>query len=256
MAAERKHWVGGNWKCNGTKASVGALVEMLNGAAGAIPESTEVVVAPAALHIAGVVDTLDKAYGVACQNIGTSAAQGAFTGDLCADQVADFGLGWVLAGHSERRSLSGESDADVATKTANALAAGLKVALCIGETLAEREADATMSVLFRQLDAVKAAVSDGAAWAEHLVIAYEPVWAIGTGVVASPEQAQQVHADLRAQWLEPNFGADVATSVRIVYGGSVKGGNCESLIALPDVDGFLVGGAALKEDFLNIIKSA
>ena len=254
--AQRKHWVGGNWKCNGTKASVTALVSMLNGAAGDVPETTEVVVAPTALHIPMVLDSLDKAYGVAAQNIGTSAVQGAFTGDLVAEQIADFGLGWVLAGHSERRTLSGETDADVASKTTNALAAGLKVALCIGESLAEREAGTTMEVLLRQLDAVKAVLSDGAVWVDSIVIAYEPVWAIGTGVTASPEQAQQVHADLRAQWLEPNFGADVASGVRIVYGGSVKGANCEALIANADIDGFLVGGAALKDDFLNIIKSA
>ena len=253
--ASRQIWIGGNWKCNGTQAKVKDLVDMLNGAADQVPEGCEVVVSPVALHIPIVQSELNARYAVACQNIGKSSKQGAFTGDICADQIVDFGLRWTLVGHSERRSLSGETDEDVAAKVRVALDAGVKAVLCIGEQLAEREANETEAVIFRQLDAVKAVVPDEAEWA-NIVIAYEPVWAIGTGVVATPEQAQEAHAAIREKWLADKVGETAAASTRIVYGGSVKGANCEALIALPDVDGFLVGGASLKDDFLNIIASA
>lgn len=180
-------------------------------------------------------------------------AEGAYTGEVSAGMLNDFGCSHVLVGHSERRNLFGEGDAVVAAKFAAAQAAGLIPVLCIGETLAEREAGATFEVVARQLSAVIDRVGIAAMGAA--VLAYEPVWAIGTGVTASPAQAQEVHAAIRAQLA----GADVAVAegVCILYGGSVKPGNAKELFAQADIDGGLIGGAALvADDFLAICQAA
>ena len=160
---------------------------------------------------------------------------------------------WALTGHSERRTLFHETDQEVADKTKCALANNLKVVACIGESLAEREAEDTMKVVSRQMQALVDTVP-AELWC-NIVIAYEPVWAIGTGKVATPAQAQEVHAFLRT-WVCKAISEEVADSLRIIYGGSVKGSNCEELIQLPDVDGFLVGGAALKPEFSTIVACA
>lgn len=167
--------------------------------------------------------------------------------------AADFGLKWTLTGHSERRAYYGETDAIVAEKTKRALDHGLNVIFCIGETLEQRNADQTLDVLTRQTQALASLLSEPE-W-DRVVIAYEPVWAIGTGVVASPAQAQDAHKSLR-HWIANTVSGDVAQKVRIIYGGSVNGANCAELIALHDVDGFLVGGASLKPEFVTIIESA
>ncbi len=171
--------------------------------------------------------------------------QGAYTGEVSAAMLADFSCSWVLVGHSERRSIHGESDQLVADKAQAALAAGLTPVVCVGETLEQNEAGTTDEVIARQLAPVLAL---GAAALEKIVIAYEPVWAIGTGRTATPEQAQQVHAAIRAR-----LDGSVAAKVRILYGGSVKAANAASLFTMPDIDGALVGGAALMvEEFLRI----
>ena len=211
----------------------------------------EVICAPPALYIDSVLSSLDKRYGVAAQNAWVSGP-GAFTGEVAAEQLVDMGLAWVILGHSERRALCGESDDVVGRKTAHALAAGLKVILCVGETLAQREKGVTMSVITAQLGAVASAVKD---WSS-IVIAYEPVWAIGTGKVATPDQAQEVHAAIRS-WLSANVSPETALHMRIQYGGSVNAGNANDLAKLEDIDGFLVGGASLKgADFVAICNSA
>jgi len=169
---------------------------------------------------------------------------------MSADVLADMGIKWVILGHSERRSLYGESSEIVAKKTKYALEKGLNVILCIGEKLDEREAGTTNTVLKGQLDPCKDSVKD---W-NKVVIAYEPVWAIGTGKVATPEQAQDSHAYVRS-WLRDNVSEDVSKATRIIYGGSVTEANCGDLINQNDVDGFLVGGASLKAAFSDIIKS-
>jgi triosephosphate isomerase len=167
--------------------------------------------------------------------------------------LKDFGVEWVIIGHSERRALYGDSDAICAEKVAAALKAGMSVIPCIGETLEERENGSMTDVLTRQLKAMGDVVQG--AW-DRVVLAYEPVWAIGTGVTASPEQAQEVHAMLRS-WLAGVYGKEVADKLRIIYGGSVKPSNAVSLIAKPDIDGFLVGGASLKsKDFGPIVDAA
>lgn len=167
--------------------------------------------------------------------------------------LIDLGVKWVILGHSERRHIIKESDDLIAEKTKYAISKGLPVIYCIGEQLEEREAGNTLNVCARQMDALKSKLSKED-WG-NVVIAYEPVWAIGTGKVATPEQAQEVHASVRS-WVEKNIGSDTAAMIRIIYGGSVNAGNCKELAKKEDIDGFLVGGASLKPEFVDIIKSA
>ncbi len=178
---------------------------------------------------------------------------GAYTGEVSAELLKDFGVKWTLTGHSERRvgfGAPGESSELVGRKTIAAIRGGLKVIACIGEQLVERESGATMAVCASQLSAI-AALLTVADW-EKVVIAYEPVWAIGTGKVATPEQAEETHLAIR-QWIAANVSPAVAQAVRIIYGGSVKGSNCKSLISCPNIDGFLVGGASLLPEFADIM---
>jgi triosephosphate isomerase len=238
-----------------TKAVAMAQVAVLNGM-GELPAAAEVVVAPSALHVESVRAALRPEVGVALQDVHSAPKLGAYTGSHSVEQAVELGLGWALAGHSERRTIWHETDAEVAAKTKALLAAGLQCVVCIGETLAEREAGKTMEVCVRQLQAVAdGALAEPAAWA-RVVLAYEPVWAIGTGKVATKEQAQEVHAQLRA-WVAAykGAGAEAAKALRIVYGGSVTAASAPSLIAEADIDGFLVGGASLKPEFVAIVQS-
>jgi triosephosphate isomerase len=214
-------------------------------------ENMEVVCAPPTLYLDQVLGSLDPRYGVAAQNAWVGGP-GAFTGEVCAEQLRDVGLKWVILGHSERRALCGESNEVVGRKTAYALAAGLKVILCVGETLAEREQNITFKIITQQLGAVASVVTD---WTT-VVIAYEPVWAIGTGKVATTEQAQEVHAFIRGL-LVKLFGDAVAQKVRILYGGSMKPANAPELLAQKDIDGGLIGGASLEaRSFVELVTAA
>ncbi|PRW33625.1 Triosephosphate cytosolic [Chlorella sorokiniana] len=246
----RKFFVGGNWKANGTLKSNEELVKVLNAAEVPGTDVVEVVVAPAAVHIPAVQAALRKDFSVAAQNCWTGKG-GAFTGELPAEMLKDLGLPWVILGHSERRHILKESDEMIADKVAYALSQGLGVIYCIGEKLEEREAGNTMAVNARQMKALADKISD---WSK-IVVAYEPVWAIGTGKVATPEQAQEVHDEVR-KWLAANVSPKAAAATRIIYGGSVTAANCGDLATRPDIDGFLVGGASLKPEFVDIIKAA
>lgn len=251
-SGSRTFFVGGNWKCNGTLGSVDKLVDALNSAS--IPSNVEVVIAPTSLHIARAQQKLqNKGIEISAQNAWVKG-NGAYTGEISADMLADFGLKWVILGHSERRSLCHESSQVVAEKTVYCLKQGVKVIVCIGETLEQREAGDTSKVVTEQLGEVaKSLGSDASQW-KQIVVAYEPVWAIGTGKVATADQAQEVHQTLRS-WLSSKTSSEIAQSTRIIYGGSVSAKNCTELASLPDVDGFLVGGASLKPEFADIIKS-
>jgi len=187
------------------------------------------------------------------QDIAFKTGYGAYTGEISADMLADFGIKWTLTGHSERRvgfGFPGETSEVVGIKTKNAISKGLSVMACIGEQLADRQNGTTMKVCAEQLEAIKKALTLED-W-KKVVIAYEPVWAIGTGVTASPEQAQETHADIR-KWLSANVSPAVAAETRIIYGGSATPQNCDELYKQPDINGFLVGGASLKPDFVKII---
>lgn len=214
------------------------------------PPPTEVVVAPTFLHIDYVRSLLrNPSIEVSAQNA-LPYKNGAYTGEVSAEQIKDAGLNWTILGHSERRQLFHTDDAAVGKQITLALGVGLKVIACVGETLEERKANQTMDVIQRQMAAIKAAV--GTQWSS-IVIAYEPVWAIGTGVTASPQQAQEVHANVR-QWFTQQVSSQVASSIRIIYGGSVKGSNADELAKQRDIDGFLVGGAALiADEFIAIV---
>jgi len=248
MTGNRKFFVGGNWKMNGDKKSINKIVDFLK--QGPLSDATEIVVAPPACYIQFSRENLPPRVDVAAQNC-YKADSGAFTGEISPSMIKNLGGTWVITGHSERRHIFGESDEFIAEKTRFALDNGLQVIPCIGEQLEEREAGKTMEVVSRQLKAIAAQVSD---WSK-VVLAYEPVWAIGTGKTATPEQAQEVHKEIRA-WLTSNVSSDVAQTTRIIYGGSVKGSNAKELAAKPDIDGFLVGGASLKQEFVEIINSS
>jgi triosephosphate isomerase len=211
--------------------------------------NTEVVISPPALYLLLTREHLRKGIEVAAQNV-FDKPNGAFTGEISAEQLQDSGITWTLIGHSERRSILHESDEFIANKTKTALDRGVGVILCCGETLEQRESNKTMDVVLSQLKAVSDQVKD---WSK-IVVAYEPVWAIGTGKVASTEQAQEVHAGIR-QWIEKELGKDAAEKTRIIYGGSVSEKNCKDLAKEKDIDGFLVGGASLKPAFVDIINA-
>jgi len=247
----RRYLVGGNWKCNGTAAFAKSFPETVLNSLKFNTEKVEVVVAPSSIHIGHVAATLgaQSIVQLSAQNC-SQHGNGAYTGENSPQMLKDFGLNWVILGHSERRHVFGESDEVVGLKVKNALANDMSVMACIGEKLDEREAGRTAEVNARQLAAIREHVED---WSK-VVVAYEPVWAIGTGVVASPQQAQEAHADVRA-WLAKNVSAEAAAETRILYGGSVTDKNAAELIGAPDIDGFLVGGASLKDAFIDIVKA-
>ncbi|CAJ1968877.1 unnamed protein product [Sphenostylis stenocarpa] len=248
MAGSGKFFVGGNWKCNGTKDSLSKLVSDLNSAT--LEPDVDVVVAPPFVYIDQVKNSITDRIEISAQNSWVGKG-GAFTGEISVEQLKDLGCKWVILGHSERRHIIGENDEFIGKKAAYALSEGLGVIACIGELLQEREAGKTFDVCFQQLKAFADAVSS---W-DNIVIAYEPVWVIGTGKVATPEQAQEVHAAVR-DWLKKNFSVEVASKTRIIYGGSVNASNSAELAKKEDIDGFLVGGASLKgPEFATIINS-
>jgi triosephosphate isomerase (TIM) len=244
--------VAGNWKMNGSLAGVQELLAGIKSGAGDIGRA-EVAVCPPFVFVPMAQTALQgTSIRWGAQNLSTETS-GAFTGEVGASMLKDFGCHYVIVGHSERRSLYGEDDEIVAKKFAVARAAGLAPILCVGETLEEREKGVTEAVVARQLDAVMQL--EGAAALAAGVIAYEPVWAIGTGVTATPEQAQDVHAFIRSRVALED--ATVAQDLRILYGGSMKPDNAGELVAKPDIDGGLIGGASLKApDFLAICKAA
>ncbi len=246
----RRLLVAGNWKMNASKVM---LNELLASIVENTPQQTDVVVFPPAPYIMAAVDKLQgSSVNVGGQNLNPNDS-GAYTGEVSASMLIDCGCNAVLVGHSERRTLYAETDAEVLAKTEAALNAGLTPYVCIGETLTEREANKTEAVVEQQINAVLNGLS--VQQLAKCVFAYEPVWAIGTGKTASPEQAQQVHAFIRG--LLAAKDEDLALNSHVLYGGSVKASNAKELFAQKDIDGGLVGGASLKaEEFLGICNPA
>jgi triosephosphate isomerase len=249
----RKPFIAGNWKMNLNKAEALALAKAL---AEKTPRDgkVEVAVCPPAVYLDAVGAVLaGSSVGLGSQDV-YHENNGAFTGELSTAMLLDIGCKYVILGHSERRQLMGETDAQVNQKAKKALASGLIPIVCVGETLAQREAGQTLSVVQSQFDVSLAGIA--AAEMSQVVIAYEPVWAIGTGKVATTAQAEEVHAALR-KLLQSRYNSQVAEAVRIQYGGSVKPENAAELLAQPNIDGALVGGASLKADsFLGIVAGA
>ncbi len=248
----RKPLVAGNWKMNGSRTSIQALIEgIISGATDL--EGADIVVCPPFVFLSEVVQALAHSrIAVGAQNVAIPE-QGAFTGEVSASMLKDVGCEYVIIGHSERRALYGESDEIIAEKFASALALGLTPILCVGESLEEREAGTTENVVERQLASI--IQYNGIAAFSNAVIAYEPVWAIGTGKTATPHQAQEVHAFIRQLLNIQN--ASIAAKIRILYGGSMKSANATELLAQGDIDGGLIGGASLsRDDFIAICSAA
>lgn len=251
MSRPRRSLVAGNWKMHGSRAANAAL---LQGVRAVAPARVEIVLCPPFVYLPeAAVALAGSAIGLGAQDLSAEAGQGAYTGEIGGAMLRDVGCSHVIVGHSERRARHKESDAEVARKAVAALAAGLVPIVCVGETLEERDAGATPAVVGRQL----AAVLDGCGVDAFrtLVIAYEPVWAIGTGLTPTLDQIEEVHTAIRAVLVEL-FG-EHGESVAILYGGSVKPSNASDILKLKDVGGALVGGASLKAtDFLGIIEAA
>ncbi len=248
----RRTLIAGNWKMNGSLESINELMQGLTDGISSVTNADMAVCPPAVylLKVSGLIG--DTAISLGSQNI-CDQESGAFTGELAPSMLKEAGCQYAIIGHSERRALYGESDALIANRFAMAVKSGVTPILCIGELLEERESGITEEVVSKQLDAVIA--QEGIAAIAHCVIAYEPVWAIGTGKVATPEQAQSVHAFIRSKLAKQD--ANVAAQVQILYGGSMNAGNASELLSQEDIDGGLIGGASLKaEDFLAIGKSA
>ncbi len=249
----RRKLIAGNWKMYPNRASAVALARGITQRASDFGR-LDLLVCPPFVYLLSVGESLSgSSVALGGQNM-YYEPDGAFTGEISAAMLLDVGCRYVILGHSERRHILGETDTDVNRKTLAALAAGLTPIVCVGELLSEREAGQTATVIKRQFDGSLANVS--ADQIQRVVVAYEPVWAIGTGKVATPEQAEEVHADLR-RLLRERYNDASAQSVRILYGGSVKPSNAGELLSQPNIDGALVGGASLKvDDFLGIAAAA
>lgn len=243
--------VAGNWKMNLDRAGAAALAKAVAAGRGQA-EGVDLVLCPPSVYVGTVAEAVSGGVAVGGQNMWHEAS-GAFTGEVSAAMLLDMGCRYVILGHSERRTLLGETDELVAVKTKAALAAGLTPIVCVGEQLAEREAGKTGDVVATQVRGSLAGLSSDEL--AKVVVAYEPVWAIGTGKVATPEQAQEVHALIRSLLTEMS-SAEVAQGIRLQYGGSVKPGNAADLAAQPDIDGALVGGASLEADGFLAIAAA
>jgi len=250
----RRFLIAGNWKMNTTRQSGVALAAELAAVAAQPEAGVEVLVCPPFPYLLAVGEALaGSAVHLGAQDVYFEAS-GAFTGEVAIDMLRDCGCRYVILGHSERRHVMGETDATINRKVRAAIAGGISAVLCVGELLSERQSGQTEEVLDRQMEGALSAVSE--ADADGLIIAYEPVWAIGTGVTATPEQAESAHEHLR-KWLAGRYTAAFAEKVRILYGGSVKADNAETLLGQPNVDGALVGGASLKSStFVPIIEAA
>lgn len=250
-SALRRLFVGGNWKCNNTLSQTKDLINNTLNKIRFDQNKVEVVVAPVSLQLQYVLQNLSKESGIQVAAQNTSATGlGAYTGEIAPQLVKDLGLRWTILGHSERRQYYGENDEVVAKKTKNALDNGLDVILCVGESLQQREGGKFLDLISSQINAVKSQINSQDF--NRIVIAYEPVWAIGTGKTASPDQAEEVHAHIR-KYLNNEVSKDVSDKLRIIYGGSVTEKNAEELIQKSNIDGFLVGGAALKPAFTQIV---
>ena len=247
----RKKIVAGNWKMNNNKAETSSLIADLK-AKGSF-NGVEVKVAPTAIHLAQAVEELsDSAIEVIGQNM-HQATNGAYTGEISAAMLQSIGVNSVILGHSERRAYFNETDEALAEKVNTAVAHDMEVIFCFGEELEDRKSERHFDVVATQLKKALFHL-EAAAW-KNIVLAYEPVWAIGTGETASPEQAQEMHAFIR-NLIQESFGNSVAENVAILYGGSVKPANAQEIFSKPDVDGGLIGGAALKaDDFFAIVQS-
>ncbi|CRG94594.1 triosephosphate isomerase, putative [Plasmodium gallinaceum] len=245
----RKYFVAANWKCNGTQKSIKALIENFN-KLNFDPNKIDVVIFPVSVHYEYTRKLLDKKFSMGIQNT-SKYGNGSYTGEISAEIAKDMNVEYVIIGHFERRKYFFEKDEDVREKLQQCLKNNLKAVVCFGESLEEREQNKTIDVIKTQVKAFIDLIQNF----DNVILAYEPLWAIGTGKTATPEQAQNVHKEIR-NIVKENCGEKQSKQIRILYGGSVNTENCASLIKQEDIDGFLVGNASLKDTFVDIIKSA
>lgn len=250
----RKPLVAGNWKMNKNHGEAMDLLKALIDRSGEIPEGVDVMVAPPSLYLSEMAAHASDAVAIGAQDVSTQEEDGAYTGEFSAAMLKSAGVRYAIVGHSERREYHGETDEEIREKIAACVAAGIRPVYCCGEKLEERESGEHVSVVSHQVKTALEGFSSDEL--KDLVVAYEPVWAIGTGKTASSDQAQEMHAEIR-NILGELFNGDFANSIRILYGGSAKPANAAELFAQPDVDGGLIGGASLKaDDFLKVVKAA
>ncbi|VTZ70020.1 triosephosphate isomerase, putative [Plasmodium chabaudi chabaudi] len=245
----RKYFVSANWKCNGTKDSIKTLADSFN-TVDFDPSKLDVVVFPVSVHYDLARNLLNKKIGTGIQNV-SKFGNGSYTGEVSAEIAKNLDIEYVLIGHFERRKYFHETDEDVREKLQQAIKHNLKAVVCFGESLEQRESNKTIEVITKQVKAFVDLIENF----DNVILAYEPIWAIGTGKTATPEQAQEVHKEIR-KIVKEICGEAQANKIRILYGGSVSVENCTSLIKQEDIDGFLVGTSSLKTSFTEIIKSA
>lgn len=245
----RKYFVSANWKCNGTQESIKALAASFNELE-FDPAKLDVVVFPVSVHYELAKSLLKPKFHTGIQNV-SKYGNGSYTGEISAEIAKDLNIEYVIIGHFERRKFFHETDEDVKEKLQQCLKNNLKVVVCFGESLEQREKNQTIDVIKKQVNSFVHLINNF----DNVVLAYEPIWAIGTGKTATPEQAQEVHKEIR-NIVKEKCGEKNAQQIRILYGGSVNTENCASLIKQEDIDGFLVGNASLKPSFVEIIKSA
>ena len=249
VVTQRRFLIVGNWKENHTIAPLTDFILDVINSSEYSAEALQVVIAPAMIHIARAKELLRRDIPVAAQTC-SPYSFGAYTGEVSSEMLKDLGVHWVLAGHSERRRIFGETDEITAMKVKRISAVGLHPIICVGEELADRQAGKATTAVLSQLHSLKDAVND---W-RSVVLCYEPVWAVGSGVCASPGQAQDMHLVIR-NWVGDNVGVEEAGQVTIIYGGSVNESNCKELILQADIDGFLVGGASIQPQFRALIEA-
>lgn len=249
MENQRQFLIVGNWKENHTLAPLIDLILDVINPSEYSPTSLQVVIAPAMIHIAKAKELLRRDIPVAAQTC-SPYSFGAYTGEVSSEMLKDLGVRWIIAGHSERRRIFGETNEVTAMKVKRICAVGLHPIICIGELSEDRTQGKSTSVILCQLQALKDAISD---W-QSVVLCYEPAWAVGTGVSASPAEAQEMHAFIR-HWVRDNAGMEAASHIPVIYGGSVSEFNCKELILQPDIDGFMVGGASIQPQFRNILET-
>nr|QPF70659.1 triosephosphate isomerase B-like 1 protein [Penaeus vannamei] len=247
MSSPRKFFVIGNWKMNVDKNRINGIVKMMNKAA--LDPNTEAVVGCPSCYLSHAREHLSPSIGVAAQNC-YKVARGNFSGEISPEMIKDCGCDWVILGHPERRTIFSEPDSFIAEKVAHAQEAGMKIIACLCETTEDRKEGRTKEVLFKQLQSLAGAIRD---WS-RVVLAFEALWASNTGVFATNQQVQEALALVR-DWLRNNVSEKVADTTRLLYAGSVNSGNCREMAALKDLDGFLVGSAALKPDIVDIINA-
>ena len=249
MEGNKKYIVGGNWKCNGDQAFIRDIINNMMNDIEYNTQVVEVFFAPTTLHLSLCKSILNESFASVCAQDVSQHPCGAFTGEVSAEQLKDFDITLAILGHSERRNNFKETDEIVAEKVKACIENNIRPVICIGENLSERDEDQTEEVLSAQLAAIKEKVED---WST-VIIVYEPIWTFKTGKVATPEQIQESHSIIR-KWTIENISEEAATNIRILYGGNITEKNCDSIIEMADVDGFLVGSTSIKKGFRFVVE--